>query len=421
MNKQPNKKNNFITTVITCTASLFLFACSDSEAERPFNQPTTQQASNQIQANNPFGLPQHSRQALPQKNFDNSQPARAIQFYKHNISDPGLNNMVAKTILVPKGWRVNGGINRNTGYAYKVPFLEHYSIESPDGRRFTQFPTFMFQSLHLPNTPQAPLYSASADGYLYHPLPQSISHWIMQLHQRHPIPGANNYQIIEERTDPQLTAQFQQSQVMRFLLSQSQQSNLMTAGTITSLTDAQVQWVKARYNRNGKNMEQTILVSWYYNYYRETTTGASFGLWTVPFFIAFEGVAGSDYLNDRTLQTVAMSVSENPAWTRAMTQYWQQVAVMEREKNPSPKSHQANNNEDIQQTEDLHTQFRNVITEVTAYDLPSGETVNLPSYYEKAYYNDQTGEYILTDDVLYNPNADLNRQTGFQEIKAHFK
>ncbi len=41
---------------------------------------------------------------------------------EHAVHDPGLNNIVASTVLVPEGWTLEGGITRTSSQLYNIQF-----------------------------------------------------------------------------------------------------------------------------------------------------------------------------------------------------------------------------------------------------------------------------------------------------------
>ncbi|MFV0276704.1 MAG: hypothetical protein ACK5HY_05895, partial [Parahaliea sp.] len=53
----------------------------------------------------------------------------------------------------------------------------------------------------------------------------------------------------------------------------------------------------------------------------------------------------------------------------------------------------------------MQQRYVDSLREETPYTTPSGETVRLPSFYDKV-YTDGNGTYLLNNDALYNPNTD---------------
>jgi len=132
----------------------------------------------------------------------------ATVFREHRIVDPGLNDMVATTVLVPKGWDVEGGITRPAPQYYSMPVLLDVKFVAPDGRQARHFPGYVFE---FSNQQPAEPFSPTMDGNMYLPLPESPGAWLMEMVRISPDPTVSNLRLVAEEMEPELTQQLRQS------------------------------------------------------------------------------------------------------------------------------------------------------------------------------------------------------------------
>lgn len=345
---------------------------------------------------------------------------------EHQITDPGMNNIVAATVLVPEGWSVEGGMTRPAPQFYSNPVLVDLAIEAPDGRGAHFFPSMSFE---FNGMQQLPAFSPTQGGNFWHPVPDSVGQWILSLAQSNPKPGVTELQLVSEENVPELTAKLRQQAAP--LIQQIQQTNQMSAGFGSRQDfDTQATKVVFRYKEDGKAMEETFLVTWQ-AMVMSINGQAQSAYWSVPMMRSMKGPVGTDYLNDPALTAIFASVRNNPQWDAEMARYWQELArirhngAMQRQRDAAA-AHQKRM-QTLNETSDIiangwrdrsaamdRMQEKTVdaIHEQTPYTTPSGETVKLPSFYDHV-YTDGNGRYLLENDALYDPNTDpaMNSQT----------
>ena len=350
----------------------------------------------------------------------------AAVFREHQITDPGLNGMVAATVLVPEDWTVEGGLTRNGPKLYSMPVAVDLRVTGPDGRRARFFPSLSFE--FNVNQPAPPL-SPTLGGNLYMPLPESAGAWFLSMAQAHPDPGVSDLRLVSEAVEPALTEQLRQQHAAMYQLTQQSQATAGQTG-ISMAFDTQATRIVLAYTQDGRAYEETVLMTWQYLVTRWQDQVVS-GNWSIGLMRSARGPAGSDYLNDPQLMTIFRSVRNNPQWDAEMGKYWAELA---RIRNQGARDRMAANHaahqkrmQTMNETSDIimngwkqrqavqdagHERTIDAIHEVTPYQTPAGQTVKLPSFYDHV-YTDGNGRYLLNNDSLYDPNTDpgMNQHT----------
>ncbi len=357
-------------------------------------------------------------------------PAAATEgstvFREHAITDPGLNGMVAATVLVPEGWRIEGGLTRNPPQLYSMPVAVDLRFTAPDGRRARFFPVLSFEfNVHQPAAPLSP----TLGGNLYLPLPQSPGAWLMEMARVSPEPGIRDLRLVSEEIDPELTASLRQQSAPIFRMVEEGRAMEMQTGAGLRF-DTQATRIVIAYTQDDKPYEETVLMTWQYtvSLWQGQVMG---GNWSIGLMRSARGPAGTDYLNDPELMTIFRSAHNNPAWDAEMGKYWAELARIRnqgaRDRLAQSQAAHQKRMQTMTETSDIimngwkernaardasHERFIDSIHEVTPYQTPAGQTVKLPSFYDHV-YTDGNGRYLLNNDSLYDPNTDpgMNQQS----------
>jgi len=363
-----------------------------------------------------------------------STPAPTV-FAQHHITDPEYNHMVAMTVLYPEAWKVEGGITRLPPAYYNVSLLTDIKFTAPDGRQAHFFPSmsFEFGGQPMPGQPSPQLFSPTANGNMYFPLPETPGRWLMQLAKLNPDPTVSHLKLVSEEPEAQLTQQLQQQSAPLYQMIQQNKDLAMQTGIDTAF-DTQATVVTLRYTQDGIELEETVLVAWHYfvNLWHGQVTG---GTWGVPMMFSARGPVGSRYMLDPELMAIFHSVRPNPQWLQKQQAYWNELARIrnqgQADRNRDWQAHNAKMQKIRSETSDiiasgyanrvasqdrLNEKFVDTISDVTAYDTPDGDTVKLPSYYDNV-YTDGNDRFILTNDPFYNPDGDLNMTGSWTRVQ----
>ncbi|MEM9418212.1 MAG: hypothetical protein AAGA25_04025 [Planctomycetota bacterium] len=351
-------------------------------------------------------------------------------FRKHQVTDPGMNGILASSMLYPETWTVEGGITRGSNMMWNNPLFLDLTFVAPDGRRLHFFPNMSFEFSSQAMQQGAQLFQP-INGNLYYPLPQTPGSWLMELVQNNPDPEITNVRLVSEEVEPQLTQQLQQQAAMMYQSTQQLNQTIAQMGMGRAF-DTQATVIKLHYKHNGIDIEESILMAW--QAIVQTTQGQiTHANWSISLMVSLGGPVGSDYMNDPELLTIVQSVRVNPQWQAAMNDYWRKLAQIKRNGQAQrDRDWQAHNAKMQKYREDTNAiiaggyanrnQMREVghgkqidgIREVSPYEI-GGQTVKIPDYYDNV-HTDGTGRYILSNDFNYNPNRDLNMPGNWTKV-----
>jgi len=358
--------------------------------------------------------------------------ARATIFKEHKLTDPGMNNQVAFTYLIPETWSAEGELKRMPPGLYSIPVMVDIKFTAPDGRQVHFFPSLVFD---FDNAQPGQKMQPTLKGNLNLPLPPTPGTWLLDMARSSPDSGIANLKLASEEDVPEVTRSLRQ-QNQQFIQQVEQGNQFAAQSGVVSRYDTQATRVVLTYDRDGRSYEESVLIMW--NYLVTAWQGrVTSGLWSIPTMFSLRGPAGTDYRNDPELIAVLGSVRTDPAWQAEMNKYWAQLAQIRHKGNmdrlnASAAAHQERMNT-LNETSDLlmsgwksrnasqdRMQERTIDTihEQTPYTTPAGETVKLPSFYSHV-YTDGNGRYILNNDSRYEPNTDpaVNQRT-WQRIEA---
>ncbi|MEM1027621.1 MAG: hypothetical protein AAGJ38_06025, partial [Planctomycetota bacterium] len=343
-------------------------------------------------------------------------------FKKHQITDPGLNGMVANTVLVPEDWKVEGEMIRTGNQLWFMPFIVDVKYTAPDGRQLHFFPTLSFE-FTAQAMQQGAQHFQPINGSFFYPLPETPGSWFMEMAEKAPDPTVSNLRLISEEAEPTFTQMLRQQSAMMYQSAQQLSETGAQLG-LGAAFDTQATVVKLHYTQNGIELEESVLIAWQY-YVNFAQGQVTDGKWSVPLMVSLRGPAGSDYMNDPELMTIMQSLRINPQWQQEINKYWQELAKILRkgadERDEQWRAHNAKMQQINSETNAIiagghatRTAIRDAgdarqidaIREVSDYNI-GGQTVKIPDYYDNV-HTDGTGRYILSNDFNYNPNRDLN-------------
>lgn len=350
-------------------------------------------------------------------------PDATLVLQQHVFNDPASANMPSHAVLAPRGWTVEGGAWWANPQAFNILPTQDIKVTSPDGTRVHVGPGLVFCD-YMPS-PQAMQYGAQrpAEGQIDNGLPvmhmpQSPDQWV-QLMTRflaQDRPGATDVQVRVVMI-PELTAALQRQ--MAPFAQQQQQMNMQNQQmglNMQSFMDAAALGFECRYTQDGQAWEELFILGVIYmgSHMDHGTTLR----WVVEPNVGYRAPAGTLEPAMPLLMTIAGSVQQTPQWTKMKNDH---IAAMNRiaAKGAADRSRIiAETNAEISKMitdgynqrqaiqDKAHEKFINAIREVDNYTTPgSGTAVQLPSHYSHVYSNGN-GEYILTNDSLYNPNTD---------------
>lgn len=347
-------------------------------------------------------------------------PSEAAVFTEHVIQDAGRGNFPAFRFLVPQDWAVTGSVSPSGPALHSIPYVSEIRIEAPDGRFAAFIPHMEFGYSDLIQLQPMQPY----EGRLYYRQPESLGAFAAQVLQLAPEQGITNFQVVSEDVMPQETESVRKfhARAYRDTENFNQREGPMVGQR--QHYDIHVRKLVARYNRDGKAIEETTIASISSTAFTFATGAVKAAMWSMEVF-SVGGPAGSDYLNDPQLATVLRSKRVNPDWQYAIDQWYagqrQKIiaegaakAALARKTWQNTRTRQSDDVLDIsfkgwQKREGMKDAGQanqvNMIHERTTYATPAGQNVNLPSYYRNV-YTDGQGTFVLHNNSNYQINTD---------------
>ncbi|MEM8873296.1 MAG: hypothetical protein AAGD32_03460 [Planctomycetota bacterium] len=202
-------------------------------------------------------------------------PAGFVAFNPHTLKDPGMDNMDAFTMLVPDGWRVNGGVRwKPTEIEFAQLVL---SMVGPRGEEVALLPSQMYEYTEIDmgqlpgmppqQPPQLPrLGSRSREGKIFLPVPNSTSEYLLDTYFPANRPAARNVRIIEMTPMTQMRQQLEQQfrpmmNNARQTGQQLQQMAQMSGGQYFTDNGLFADLFKVQYVENGQSFIELIPVA----------------------------------------------------------------------------------------------------------------------------------------------------------------
>lgn len=338
---------------------------------------------------------------------------KTLVLQKHTFQDAGFGGMDSHTMLVPKGWKIEGGVHWTPAETVTSHFLAR--VSSTDGRAITfdRWRSFMFSQ--SPYYQQAVRQQGPQAMASFIPPPQRLGEAAVKVLVPATRTGATNIQLVEVMRDPQ------SEKVMAQMLGGA------TAGMNTRRT---VEIALVKYELEGQAYEEV------FTYMLQVFTMPAMGMsppvynWSVGGTRAFRAPAGQLEGEFKSLLAIAASLRETPRWSICHAQLMQQISRirhkghMDRMRSMRQMSQQiAKTNSDISDSQmaswrrqqamkdEGHRKSVNGALEVHDYKSRDGYSIGLDHSYDRA-FQDSLGNIILTNDVGFDPTTDPNLKTN---------
>lgn len=343
----------------------------------------------------------------------------AVAFRDQSVPDTGRGNFPAFHLLVPQGWTFEGKLEPAPAYSL-IPYVGGYEIKAPDGRLVSFAPFFEFGYSDQVNLqPFQP--------YLGRPFlrrPNSLGEFLIAVARFDPEQRLSDMQVVSEDVVPEATEMVRRANAYGF--NQARQYTQQNAARGETWTyDVHVRRVVMRYTEKGQRLESTSFAVIGSNTITYANGAVKSANWLVTDAYSVGGPVGTDYINDPVLAAIVRSRRINPDWAHAIDQWYagarQQIiregmaaAAAAQGKWSNARSQKSDDVLDISFngwkkrnaiSDTSQANLVNSIHERTTYAMPSGQQVNLPSFYRNA-YTDGQGNYVLHNDANYNIQTD---------------
>ncbi|MEZ6187961.1 MAG: hypothetical protein R3F62_23505 [Planctomycetota bacterium] len=367
------------------------------------------------------------------------QPAPAdgqVILTQHRLKDPGMGNMESHVILAPKGWTVTGGAWwANPQRFFNVLPSHDVRVVAPDGREVHLCPSLIARDfIPAPQLNMArPAEGSSDSGYPVIYLPDSLEAWkawVAQKAIRDSRQGSSDVRVTNAVMVPELT-QILRKQIEWRRQQLEQQAQQDANLGMRTFIDAMVLAFECSYTQQGRAWEELVIFGASWEGFDAQISGRSI-TWTLNPFVTYRAPQGQLEASMPLLVAIVNSLQPTPQWARMRAEHQATMlgiaaegarkaneAAMARSRMLSKTNDEINdiimngwkNREAIR--DETH---RKVILGIRGTEdyvgAGSSTPVELPSTYQRVYTNGN-GEYLLTNDVLYDPNTDhtFNGQT----------
>ena len=358
-------------------------------------------------------------------------PMQRVVLRPAQMTDPGMGNMPSHTILVPDGWRLDGGAWWPTRpEVFATPPSQFVAVSAPDGRSVTILPGM----LAVDSRPSLmakmsgigrPADGTSVGGLPVMTYPATPEAWRVAAERnifRAVVPDAQQLVVDAVTTVPALSALLQrQLAPTQQLYAQNNRQMAMFGSRVDIVGD--VYSTVAHYALGGKRFDHLLIFASCLN-----TTQSPMGKdlrWSVDPCVTYRAEAGQLTAQMPLLMAIANSLRMTPAWAQMKADHLARMSGIAAQGNADRAAIWADASREIGRTIVDGYNDRSARTDAAAANYSKGfrgvddfVAVNggampaqLPHEYARVFGTAQ-GEYILTNDVNYDPNADASLGGG---------
>lgn len=365
------------------------------------------------------GAPREAPSPGPKLPLNSASP-KTVELVLHKLGG-------THTLLAPRGWKVEGGAWQPPVQAYSWMPSRLITATGPDGSSVRFKPNFsaIYQRIAAVQ-PAQPGSLNEASGLINMPMPGSSSEWARWVEQdsiRAAYPDARDIRVGEVRTDPVLTERLRRlyAPMTQFMASQQ--------AADFSIRAEQNAWsVQSSYSVGGKRWQQLDAFNHiaYVGQVASAWGGADSHVgWDLRDAVSLRAPEGTLDAQMPVLLAIVNSLRETPEYTRQIVELQTRISRGNHEvamktietyrqiSQASYNAHQQVNagimnsyNERNASQDRGQRGFVNYIHDQQDYaDPATNANVTLPASYERVFSNGK-GEYVLTNDVSFEPGAD---------------
>lgn len=354
-----------------------------------------------------------------------AKPGRIV-LKQQVLKDKGSGDMESHTVLAPVGWKVDGGAWWAGPNYFSVLPSQDIIVTAPDGRTVRIGPALGAKeyrpspmAMHQLGVPR-PQEGGADGGYPILYMPDNLEQWQQFLQAKalpQSYPEAKNIRVQKVVVVPELTAVLQkQLEPMRRMQAEQQQQMRAMGMAMNNFMDAAVLSASASYEMDGKQWDHLFIFG---TMHLGTDNELGRQLWwTIEPNVSYRAPAGELDASMPLLMTIANSVRPTPQWARMKSDHQAKMNQIAAKGAADRSRIIAESNREISRMindgyeqrmktmDETHRKVINTIREVDDYSDPErGGTVQLPHHYDHVYSNGK-GEYILSNDALFDPNTD---------------
>jgi hypothetical protein len=324
-----------------------------------------------------------------------NQPAQVagagtVKFTRLSIKDPGINNIEAVSLLVPVGWKSEGGVLWFPEYSI-LANLQLKLTDPASGAMIQTLPVQNFTWINQPVVPMQP-----GQNYMGNIVSQPIT---------------DIRQFIQTYYIPQVLTHLQSGRAIggEDLPKVAQQISQSYGGQ----SQVRASRVRYEYNNQGQPWEEDVYVALVYTPWQMGT------LWSVNQGYSFRAPKGKLDAMTPLMLSVVNSTRISPDWfggymyvqqlfNNRMNQGIKDAAAISQTVTQNSEEIRRMFSESYKQRQEsqdrIAQSYSETIRGVDTYKTPDATSVQLPSGYRDAWVNNR-GEYILSNEAGFDPNV----------------
>ncbi len=348
---------------------------------------------------------------------------KTLVLTQHTFSDPGSGNMPSHTVLLPKGWKADGGAFWPSPQYFRIHPSQLVTVTGPDGRFVIVSPTFAATDIFPSPEMQRSGFRRPPEGNVEAGLPirymptdaKQWEAWVKKYGIERPFPKATNIEFDPVKPVPELTKlALQQLEPIRRQQAQENKQNAQFGNAMRSFSDAAVYSARCTYEDGGKKWEQ--LWVWGVGIIGQDSQVGRQVWWSMEPVTTFRAPAGELEAAMPLLMTIANSVRMTPQWAGMKAQHLAKMQQIDTEAFIKRSVAHAQFSQDMrniidqtwkdkQEAQDAaHARFIHAIRETQNYVVPNSKAapIQLPGHFNHVWTNEQGG-IVLSNDANFNP------------------
>lgn len=344
---------------------------------------------------------------------------------QHTFNDPGSANIPSHTVLVPKGWKADGGAFWPHPQLFRIHPTQRVTVTGPDGRFVMVSPTFAATDIFPSPEMQRSGFRRPPEGNVENGLPirympadaKQWEAWVKKHGVETPFPKATNIQLDPVKPVPELTKlALKQIEPIRNQQALENKRNAELGIAMRSFSDTAVYSTRCTYEDGGRKWEQVWV--WGVGVIGQDSQVGRQVWWSMEPVTTFRAPAGELQDAMPLLMTIANSVRMTPEWAGMKAQHLAKMEQIDREAFIKRSVAHAQFSQDMrniidqtwkdkQEAQDAaHARFIHAIRETGNYVVPNSKSppIQLPSHFNHVWTNEQGG-IILSNDANFKPGT----------------
>ncbi len=351
-------------------------------------------------------------------------PAGTLVLKQHTFKDPGSGNMASHTVLVPEGWKAEGGAYWPPSQLFRVHPSQRVTVTAPNGTFVRVSPIFAASDFRpSPYAVQQlgarrPAERSIDNGTPVVYMPDSLEawqRWVRKHGVEEPFRGAKNIAFEPVVVVPELTEYLRKkTEPMRRQQEQENRQWQMMGARSRAFCDSTMYAARCTYEHEGRAWEQ--LWVWGVGIVGQDTEVGRQIWWIMEPITTFRAPKGKLRESMPVLMTIANSVRMTLGWARMKAKHLAKMQQIDIEGFAKRAQMQAQFADEMrtmiqrswerrQAARDTgHYHFIQSIKETRDYVVPNANEppIQLPIHYNHV-WRSETGRVVLTNDANYDP------------------